>query len=107
MQQENSHFPFKETGVGRESASPHLFQTFQSLPGIFCPKVSDWTIYTNQKLERAQPPRSAPPLRRPCPQPGQRRCYGDWWAARGKAPDVRWGFNMAAVVAALAAAQER
>ena len=47
--------------VGWEPASPHPFQIFQSLLGIFLPKVSDWTISTNQRLERRCPePSSAP-----------------------------------------------
>lgn len=92
--------------MGWEPASLHLFQISQSQLGIFRPTVSDWTICTNQRLERALPGAQLRPWVGPAPCPVSPVAMGTGGRWRGKAPDVRWGFNMAMAAAAVVEAQE-
>lgn len=92
--------------MGLEPAFPHPFQIFQSLLGIFSPRASDWTICTNQRLQRALPRAQLRPWVGPAPAQAAPLLWRLVGGEGGKAPDVRWGFNMAAAVAAVVAAQE-
>lgn len=100
--QENSHFPFKiQVGLSQPTRNLPTF----SNPGLafFLPEGSDWTIHAPIRRLRGRCQASSSAPEPTLPSPDQPRYSGDWWAVKGKAPDVRWGFNMAAAVAAVAA----
>lgn len=94
-------------GVAGESTSPHLFQTSQSLLVILLLEVSDWTTRTNQWFQGTLPDSLPRPQIGPAHRPVSSVAMGtSGRRGVGEAPDVRWIFNMAAAVAAVAAARD-
>lgn len=68
--------------MGGDSASPHLFQMFQSRRRILSRGLRLDNPHLSAAAAGNPARRIAPPPARPRPTPGQLRCYGDQWAAR-------------------------